>query len=412
MDAFSTSTIETWMFSKVLFSKVFYARVVMPFSRLKISGKVQLNPLVPIRTRSLCIGILLSCFGMMGCLQEEEIVRYEIPKDRSDLEHLRESAGFNEQPPAEQSAVSKEKDRMIVALALRDDASWFFKLNGPVSRIDETEDQWRPFLEKISFDESGKPKWDLPEGWTTAGPKPMRFATLVVESENPTVEIAVSSLSAGQDLLLNVNRWRGQLGLDPTTEAGLKDSLTTIQAGDQELKLFDATGKMSGGMMPPFAKKRPFAKPSGNANSLKLKSASNQIKFTAPEGWQAGQPSPFLKARFSRTDADQTVQISVSSLPAAANKWIPNAKRWAGQVGMDSLDDTKLTELTEAVSVDGVDGKLIRLIPEADEGDKATIATMVVKGSNAWFFKLTGDRDLVTQSDQVLVEFMKTVKLP
>ena len=346
---------------------------------------------------------------MIGCGEKEKIVRHEIPKDRSGLEHLRESTGLGD-TPAERPPASTEKDRMVVALALRDDATWFFKMNGPVSRIDETEDQWRPFLEKVSFDESGKPVWKLPEGWSTAGQKPMRFATLVVDAKKPPVELAVSSLAAGQDLLMNVNRWRGQLGLEPSDEAGLKDSMTTIQAGDQELKLFDAAGKMSGGMMPPFAgggnrMERP-------RNSPRPETGNNKITFTAPDGWKPGKPSPFLKARFTKTDGEQTAQISVSSLPAAANKWLPNAARWAGQVGLDSADETKLTDLTEAVTVDGVDGKLIRLIPEGKKGAKATIATMIPKGSNAWFFKLTGDRDVVNRSEQVLVEFMKTVKLP
>ena len=119
-----------------------------------------------------------------------------------------------------------------------------------------------------------------------------------------------------------------------------------------------------------------------------------------------------MKARFSRTEGEQTAQISVSSLPAAANKWLPNAARWAAQVGLDPANETKLLELTEAVTVDGVDGKLIRLIPEDKEGAKATIAVMIPKGPNAWFLKLTGDRGLVNRSEQVFDEFMKTVKLP
>jgi len=162
--------------------------------------------------------------------------------------------------------------------------------------------------------------------------------------------------------------------------------------------------------MPPFARRKSaVAKAGGRPMSP---GAGRPIKFTAPEGWEVGRPSPFLKARFSKTAGDQKAQISVSSLPAAANKWLPNAVRWAGQVGLSSLDETKLTELTEVVTLDGVEGSLIRLVPDEGKGGNATVAAMVKKGSNAWFFKLTGDRDLVTQNDEVLVEFMKTVELP
>ena len=362
------------------------------------------------------MGFLLVSVVLPGCYRQDSIVRHEIPKDRSGLDHLREAADRTstavsaEANGDAQSSESKEDDRMVVALALRDDATWFFKLNGPVSRIDETESQWRPFLKSISFDEAGKPKWSVPEDWKVGGEKPMRFATLVIDASKPPVELAVSSLSAGQDLLLNVNRWRGQLGLEPTTESALKDSLTKVQADGQELTLFDATGKMSGGMMPPFA--RAGGPASGRPNSPLKNSAGNKISFTAPDGWEPGKPSPFLKARFSKTDEDQTAQISVSSLPASANKWVPNAVRWAGQVGMSSMDETALTEVTESVTVDGQEGKLIRLIPDDAKQEKATIAAMVKKGSDAWFFKLTGDRELVGQNDQVLVDFLKTVKLP
>ena len=346
--------------------------------------------------------LLMTC--VIGCFGEDPIVRYEIPKGRSGLEHLREAAGMMGEASAERPAESKEQDRMIVALAMRDDATWFFKINGPVSRVTETEEQWRPFLESVSFDEAGQPVWELPDDWKAAGPKPMRFATLVIDQQEPPIELAISNLSAGQDLLMNVNRWRGQLGLEPTTDSELKDSLTSIQAGEEELTLFDATGKMSGSMMPPFA--------GGRANALNAGSAGSKISFTAPEGWKPGQPSPFLKARFTQTDGDKSAQISVSSLPAAANEWLPNVIRWAGQLGMSSLGETELDELTESITVDGQAGKLVRLVPEEKEADKATIAAMVKKGSNAWFFKLTGDREMVKESDQVLIDFLKTVKLP
>jgi hypothetical protein len=349
------------------------------------------------------MGIVLT-----GCRTEDPIVRHEIPKDRSGLDHLRQSASQADQGSLVVSTVasdSTEQDRMVVALAMRDDATWFFKINGPVSRINETEDQWLSFLKRVSFDDDGKPIWKLPEGWKVGNQKPMRFATLIIDSGKPQVELAISSLSAGQDLLLNVNRWRGQLGLDSTDEKALKNSLSFVQADGQKLTLFDETGKMSGSMMPPFAR-------AGGTSQTASDSAGGKVRYVVPEGWQAGRPSPFLKARFSRTEGEQSAQISVSSLPAAANKWLPNAKRWAGQVGMSSLSESELAERTSEITVDEHEGKLIRLVPEEAKQENATIAVMVKKGANAWFFKLTGDRKIVDASDEALMDFLGTVKLP
>lgn len=366
------------------------------------------------------MGLLGLVIAFGGCYRQDSITRYEIPKDRSGLDHLRDASNEADQvSTAVGSAAidSGEQDRMVVALAMRKDATWFFKINGPVSRIDETESQWRPFLETVSFDDAGKPAWKLPYDWKVGDKKPMRFATLVIDASEPPIELAISSLSAGQDLLLNVNRWRGQLGLDPTTESALEDSLTTVEADGQKLTLFDATGKMSGGMMPPFARSggRPVNQTQAKPSQTKPSSAGTaggQAAFAAPEGWEPGKPSPFLKARFSKTDGERKAQISVSSLPASANKWEPNVARWAGQVGMSALDQSEIGKLTETVTVDGHEGKLIRLIPQEAEQATATVAAMVKKGSEAWFFKLTGDRKLVSESDSVLLDFMKDATLP
>ena len=66
-----------------------------------------------------------------------------------------------------------------------------------------------------------KPKmlWDLPDGWKKeAGQKPMRVATFLVGEDKATVEVVVTQLPSPVGTLLgNVNRWRGQVGLEALT---------------------------------------------------------------------------------------------------------------------------------------------------------------------------------------------------
>jgi len=61
--------------------------------------------------------------------------------------------------------------------------------------------------------------WTLPAGWTQEpGERPMRVATFRAMG----VEISVSQFPGNVGgLLANVNRWRGQVGLPPITEAQL-----------------------------------------------------------------------------------------------------------------------------------------------------------------------------------------------
>jgi hypothetical protein len=72
----------------------------------------------------------------------------------------------------------------------------------------------QPAAEKINWG-------TLPAGWVEdPSPRPMRAHTINVESDGRKGEIIVSRLpqqGVGQ-LLDNINRWRGQVGLPPTTD--------------------------------------------------------------------------------------------------------------------------------------------------------------------------------------------------
>src|SRR5688572_23362445 len=70
--------------------------------------------------------------------------------------------------------------------------------------------------------EPGGP-WKVPAGWRQdARQRPMRFATFLIGEGDAAVEVAVSQFPGDVGgLLANVNRWRGQVGLAPVTEAEL-----------------------------------------------------------------------------------------------------------------------------------------------------------------------------------------------
>ena len=186
-----------------------------------------------------------------GCDKEPSIVRHKIPKSRSGLEKLREKQASTMSPQSRQKTT-----RMAVAIFENPDATWFVKVVGPIAQVDATEPQWQAFFQALKF-ENGNPVWDLPEGWSVAGPKPMRFETLVIGDTQPPLEVAISSLGPNQDLLLNVNRWRvSQLGLPPAVQGDLNGILQEEKSETGEFLVFDTTGFGSGQMTPPFARAR------------------------------------------------------------------------------------------------------------------------------------------------------------
>ena len=84
-------------------------------------------------------------------------------------------------------------------------------------------------------------KYDTPEGWSDIGGSGMRVAAFTAGAEDSPVSITVIPLpgTAGT-LLSNVNRWRGQVGLEATTEADLE--LTDVSMADSTAKLVELVG--------------------------------------------------------------------------------------------------------------------------------------------------------------------------
>lgn len=357
--------------------------------------------------------LILLSFNL-GCEQAPSIVQHRVHKSNSGLEALRES----KQPsmPPQQTSVTATKTRMVVAVFDNPDKTWFFKINGPVDQVNAAQDQWLSFFDSIKF-EDGKPKWDAPDQWSTTGPKPMRFATLLISDsaeESKPLELAVSSLGPNQNMLLNVNRWRGQLGLGKLAEEQLDDQLKTKKSDHGEYLLFDGEGTGSGTMRPPFAGglrggAAPFSGGGGGMIGKGPAAANLDLKFSAPEGWSAGRTSSMVQARFSKAAGEAKAQITVTEMPADANEWVSNVKRWAGQVGLDELTDQQLTERTSEIKVDDVDGKLVDLVADSDSG-QGVIAAMVKREGSAWFFKLSGEKELVDQSREEFETFMDSIR--
>ena len=343
-----------------------------------------------------------------GCTPEPEIVRHRIPKDRSGLEKLR----LPSTPVA--NTAPQQKTRMAVAIFENPDATWFFKISGQANRVDKSESQWMDFLQTVKF-ENKEPKWDAPADWSMAGAKPMRHSTLVIDKAIPPLELAISSLGPDQDLLLNINRWRRQIGLQPSSESELDDQIEKLENENGKFLLFNAVGVGSGQMTPPFARgggQAPFA---GNAQAPFAQGSSaprksEKIDFEPIEGWTSGKTSSMVPIRLSKTVGEAQVQITVIEMPADVNEWDPNVKRWAQQVQLGSLSKEEFAKRTSKFEVDGVEGQIIDLIDPDSESLEGTIAGMVKRDGSAWFLKLTGDKGLTQEYRGEFEEFLGSLK--
>ena len=134
--------------------------------------------------------------------------------------------------------------RIVTAMQHRGDASWFFKLAGNDALVQAQKPVFTAFLKTIKISEAPAPtaampamgsapsadakpasasEWKTPAGWKSVAPGAMQVAKFSVpEKDGAKADVMVSVFpSATGTPLMNVNRWRGQIGLSPVTDAEL-----------------------------------------------------------------------------------------------------------------------------------------------------------------------------------------------
>ena len=160
-------------------------------------------------------------------------------------------------------AEGQPKQRILVAMATIEGTTWFFKLTGTDELVAQEKANLKGFLEKVELHAAteddphaglasapptqspppaapapGLPKWTVPAGWTAATPGPMLLASFDLSGGGG--KVTVSSLGGdGGGLLMNVNRWRGQIGLSPVTGDQLSGVTKEIDVASGKATLVD-----------------------------------------------------------------------------------------------------------------------------------------------------------------------------
>jgi hypothetical protein len=167
----------------------------------------------------------------IGCDKSEQIARYTVerlpPFEPPQTASPRDAQGQPPQPAGEPT------DRMLGAIVPRGTQGWFFKLTGPKDAVAAQADTFAALVKSVRFSADGKPKWTLPPDWEERPGGDIRYATLVIPGDDKPLEVSVTVLpNPGNDeqgyVLLNVNRWRGQLGMAPIAKEQLTGESTSI----------------------------------------------------------------------------------------------------------------------------------------------------------------------------------------
>lgn len=179
---------------------------------------------------------------------------------------------------AGQNSGSGEKNRILAAIVRRPDAAWFFKMVGDDALVAEQKSAFVDYLKSFSFagtsggaamretqlppshppignispsaaaaapsSGEGKPEWQVPAGWKEIDGGQFLVAKFIVSgSDNSQAAVNVSmSAGDGGGVLGNVNRWRGQLGLNQQSQAEVDKLVTSVDIEGGKAMLVDMSG--------------------------------------------------------------------------------------------------------------------------------------------------------------------------
>lgn len=359
-------------------------------------------------------GVLACCLTVYGCNKPDQIRTYSVPKPHVVYEanHVARAGGA---PPKRQAAAATPVPQTTLGLvAIHNEDAWFFKLMGPDAAVASVRDNVRQFMKSIGFDsKSGEPTWKLPENWSRKPGGQFRFATLELKTDSVPLELSVSRFPLRGDeetyMLSNVNRWRGQLGLRSLTPDQLSDSLELFELDGLAANFVEITGQapLQNQTRPPFAGQ------GGGANADVAAATKTSLSYETPDGWRAGKLfssrggiTMRYEAAFDIASGGLSAQVTVSRFPPKGLSLLNNINRWRQQVGLGTVTDAEVDESTMKVQMGDTLGHYIELMGES----QATLALVSATSKATWYYKLSGDVDLVRQEREKFRDFIRSVK--
>ncbi len=259
--------------------------------------------------------------------------------------------------------------------------------------------------------------------------------------------VTVSKLGGdGGGLGANVNRWRGQVGLKPVSEEELGGLAVEVPGSGKQMLLYnlapeslaaDADGILAAVL--PLDSETWYFKFTAPSAVLREKGGvfmdflrtiriagmedvptpsppapTRGITVTAPEGWEKSEGSSMRAASFSISGDDgATADVSVIPLPGESGSVLDNVNRWRKQLDLSpiaSADDPELGKNIESPSGEFFLSHMVSSEAIKDGKKQAISAAILSKPDKTWFFKITGEADLVEASREKFEEFVRSAK--
>lgn len=376
------------------------------------------------RYRSL-LAIAFAILIASGCSSDADSIRvYTVPKE--DIKQPRLAAG---------SEAQSQERQMLGVIVPNEKTAWFFKLAGDVDLVTHQIENFRTIVESVEF-AGPAPKWEMPEGWKDKLEGGMTYARMQHAASG--LEATVTTLPVPESfdgatgwqeyVLMNVNRWRGQLSLSdqdwPSMESELEE-FSDLSIETRPAYFVSLVGRGSGSMRPPFAggfgamPGMTSSPPSDNAQEEAPEISTNEeaaapevaeaeFTYDTPVNWSEEPPKSSMRLlQFAVGEGEGKAELTISRAGGSIEM---NMSMWQSQVESESSEDaaTKIIDAAEDQTVNGLGGKVYSL--DGPSGKSILLTEVPQEGAMSVFIKLAGPTETIVSQRESYIKFISSLK--
>ncbi len=315
-------------------------------------------------------------------------------------------------------------------------------------------------------------KYTVPPGWQEKPPTEIRLASFSIAENGKQADVSVVPLGGmGGGDLANVNRWRGQVGLQQITDEALAKLAEPVQVAGLAANLYDVAGNDTGeadvqrilgailhrddsvwffkitgeaalvekqkpaliqflktlqfsgqaaapamdlSQLPPSHPPIGGMSPASQGGLVALEEVGPHPTWTVPDGWQTGPLTQFLVAKYLIAGSgDAKAEVNVSSLALDGGGLQSNVNRWRQQLGVVQASEDDLAKLP-VIEVPGGKATLVDIAGTNPRTGKPgrLVGLILPLGGQTWFYKLMGDAATVAAQKDALIKFVQSAKYP
>lgn len=290
-------------------------------------------------------------------------------------------------------------------------------------------------------------RWKTPSTWKELPASGMRVGSFTITDGEKTADMAVLPFpgSIGSELE-NVNRWRGEIGLQPV-KAGEFTS-ENVAVGSNAGKLYAFTGqkmstlaawlekdgvhwffKMRGDKevveknkpaLVEFLKSIEFtevaesekAEPEIVQAVKETKQEAEGPNWQIPSHWKEGPQKPMVVRNWDiQGEGDKTANVAINFFEKEAGGLVENVNRWRGQLSLAPMSEKEAREATKTLETS--DGQSQAIYVDFTGKNRSglparMIAAVVSQDGAAWYYKIVGDNAVVEREKTAFLKLIQT----